>query len=306
MILITGGTGRLGKYISPTLSRQKKLRLMTQFDERGANIMKADLFDKDSLMKACRGIDTVIHLAATLDYTLPAKEVIRINYDGTKNILDAASASGVSKFVLASSTSVYGWKNKNPITENSKLNAKEPYGVSKKKAEYAVRKSGIGYTILRPTVLYGKGFDAGFGTIAKLVKSGKMKILGNGKNRIHFTHAKDCAQAFCLAATKKPFNCAFNVAGPDVITQNEAFGMIARYYGVELPKEHVNKRLALFAAEIDYALSKLRREKPKILPEYVKVIASDRYFDTSKAETVLGYKPAIGYEKGLKDALGAF
>ncbi|MFH0890126.1 MAG: NAD(P)-dependent oxidoreductase [Candidatus Aenigmatarchaeota archaeon] len=307
MILITGGTGRLGKYVSPMLLKSgKKIRLMTQFEERGASVVNANLFDEDSLLRACEGVDTVIHLAATLDYTLPAKEMIRINYGGTKNMLDAASKSGVSKFVFASSVSVYGRSNELPIDEENKLNAKEPYGVSKKKAEEAVKKSGIGYTILRPTVIYGKGFDAGFETIAKLTKSGKMKIIGNGKNRIHFTHAKDCAKAFYLAATKKPFNEAFNIAGPDTVTQNEALKMVARFYGVEPPTKHVNKHIALIMSEISYAAAKARKTKPKVLPEYVKVISSDRYFDITKAKKLLGYKPTIGYKTGLKDALNAF
>ncbi len=304
MLLITGGTGRLGKYIYPLLLKGgKKTRLMAQFEERGTPIVKADLFDEDSLLKACDGADTVVHLAATLDYALPAKEIMRINYDGTKNVLDAASKSGVSKFVFASSVSVYGRNNELPITEETKLNSKEPYGVSKKKAEGGVCKSGLGYNILRPTVLYGKGFDAGFTAIAELVKSGKMKIVGDGKNHIHFTHAKDCAQAFCLAATKKPFNDAFNIAGPDVTTQTEALTIVARYLGAEPPKEHVNKRLALFAAEIGLTLSKLRGTRPKILPEYVKVIASDRYFDTAKAKQIFGYRPVFGYKRGLEDVL---
>lgn len=306
MILITGGTGRLGKYVSSTLLKAgKKLRLMSQFAERGTLIATADLFDKDSLLKACEDIDTVIHLAATLDYTLPAKEITRINYEGTKNMLDAALHCGVSKFVFASSVAVYGRNNKLPITEDAKLAAKEPYGISKKKAEDAIKKSGIGYTILRPTVIYGKGFEDGFVQIAKLVKSGKMRIIGNGENRIHFTHAKDCAKAFYLAAIKKPFNDAFNIAGPDIATQNEALNMVARFYGVEPPTKHVNKHVALIMSEISYAAAKARKTKPKVLPEYVKVISSDRYFDTTKAKKLLGYKPAIGYKTGLKGALNA-
>ena len=309
MILITGANGRLGSYVCKLLSKNgMKLKLMSLIRMhrlKNSSVVYSNLFDKDSLLMACENVDTIVHLAGTVDYTLPAKDIMQINYNGTKNVIDAALKSGVSKIVYASSTSVYGNQKELPITEDSKLKSKESYGLSKIKAEEAITKSGIGYTILRPTVIYGKGFDAGFSSILKLMKSDKMKILGNGKNRLHFVHAKDCAQAFYLAARADAFNDTFNIAGPEVITQEEALKMIANHIKMDPPVQKVSRRLTMLVAKLSYTAARIRRRVPSVLPEYIKVISSDRCYSIAKARNMLNYKPVIDYKKGLKDALSS-
>ncbi len=312
MILITGANGRLGKHVSAYFAK-KRLKTMLMAKEKillgRRDVVVADLFDEDSLLKACKGVDTIIHLAGTVDHTLPPKEMTRINYYGTKNMLDAASDAGASKFVYASSVSVYGEQDNFPICEDAKLNAKEPYGAGKKKAEEYVRNSGMKYTILRPTAVYGRGFDIGLGTIFKLLKSGRMRIIGDGKNKVHFVHADDCAQAFYLAAKNKALGEAFNIAGPESMAQTELLRLAAKKIGVEPPRKHINKHIAMFGSKMAYGILKAGiAGRPEKFGKYLRICRWLLFFfntdyDISKAKRILGYKPIFGYERGLEDVL---
>ncbi|MBI4167930.1 MAG: NAD-dependent epimerase/dehydratase family protein [Candidatus Aenigmarchaeota archaeon] len=307
MILITGADGNLGSYVSQLFSKKGlKTRLMSRGGMkklRNSEVVQADILDKYSLTKTFEGVKTVVHLAATLDFGKSPKEMMKINYEGTKNVLDAALAAGTTKFVYASSVAVYGFNPELPVSENFVLKARDSYGLSKIKSEEVIKKSGIGYTFLRPTVIYGAGFETGFKTIANLIRSGRMKIIGDGENRLHFVHVKDCANAFYLAATKKPFDEAFNIGGPEVITQKEAFALVSEFLGVAPPNEHVNKRIAVWGAKINYIIKKLQGKDPHVLERYIKVLSSDRYYDTSKAKKALGYRPAVGYREGIKEVV---
>ncbi|MBI4177585.1 MAG: NAD-dependent epimerase/dehydratase family protein [Candidatus Aenigmarchaeota archaeon] len=308
MILITGADGSLGSYVSKLFSgKGVKTRLMSRAGMqklRNSEVVLADVLDPDSLTKACDGIKTVVHLAATLDFRKPGREIMRINYEGTKNVLEAAIAAGATKFVYASSVAVYGFDPRLPVKESFGRKAKDAYGLSKIKSEDAIEKSGIGYTSLRPTVIYGRGFEAGFGKIISLVKSGRMKVVGDGQNRLHFVHASDCAQAFYLATTKKPLNTAFNIGGPEIITQENALALVARCLGVDPPTGHIDKRIALWASRLSYLAKKLGGKGAQPFDRYIKVISSDRYYDISRAKEVLGYRPAVGYEKGIGEVVG--
>ncbi len=312
MILITGANGRLGKHISAYFARKGlKPRLMVQEKAAlgGRNIVVADLFDEDSLLKACKGAGTIVHLAGTVDYTLPPKEMTRINYDGTKNMLDAASNAGVSKFVYASSVAVYGNQDNFPIREDFELNAKEPYGISKKKAEDYIRNSGIKYTTLRPTAVYGKGFDIGLGAVFKLMKSGNMRIVGDGENKAHFVHVNDCVQAFYLAAKNKALDGAVNVAGPEAMTQTKLLRLIAEKIGAEPPRKHINKNIAMFGSKVMYNILKSGiADGSEKSGKYLRMCRWLLFFfntdyDISKAKRILGYKPVVGYGRGLDDVL---
>lgn len=310
MILITGADGNLGSYVSRLFSSKGlKTRLMSRTGMqrlRNSEVVQADILDKGSLPKALKGVETVVHLAATLDFRKSPKYMMRINYEGTKNVLDAAVEADAVKFVYASSVAVYGFNPKLPVSEDLGRNAKDAYGLSKIKSEDEIKKSGIGYTFLRPTVIYGAGFETGFKSITSLIRSGRMKIIGDGNNRLHFVHAKDCAQAFYLAAVKKPFNDAFNIGGPEVITQKEAFALVSGFLGVAPPNEHVSKRIAVWGAKINYIIKKLQGKDPQVLERYIKVISSDRYYDISKAKQVLGYSPTVGYRKGIKEVVNSW
>ena len=120
------------------------------------------MFDKKILLDASK-VDIIIHLAG-----ISNGDVFKINYEGTRNLVDACVENKVKKFIFISSFDA--------ILETD-------YGKSKLKAEDYIKNSGLNYIIFRPTVIYGNDNKKDIGRLIKLIKLGVAPILGDGNCR---------------------------------------------------------------------------------------------------------------------------
>ena len=146
MILITGGFGYLGGRIAKRLinSRKEKIVLGTRGispkipkELKGCRAVHMELDDPNQLLSACTNIETVIHLAAmnAPDCTANPEKAFLINSIGTRNLLKAASNSGVKNFIYFSTAHIYGSPLQGLINESTIPNPIHPYAVTHKKAE---------------------------------------------------------------------------------------------------------------------------------------------------------------------------
>lgn len=155
-ILITGSTGFVGSHLAGRLAGcGYSLRELVR---AGASPVRGqpaegDITKLDSLVNACAGIDTVVHLVAVIREKGGAT-FQSVNHLGTVNILRAAAESGVRRFIHMSALGAVN----DPAYK---------YAFSKWQAEEAVKASGVSWTILRPSVIYGRGF----GFFSRLVQS---------------------------------------------------------------------------------------------------------------------------------------
>jgi nucleoside-diphosphate-sugar epimerase len=225
-----------------------------------------------------------------------------VNVEGTRNMLIHSKAK---KFIYLSTTSVYGKRMKeNPARESTPFNPYNFYGRTKILAEKLVReKGGI---ILRSPVIYGEGFNEGFGTVLSQLEKGKMPIIGGGNNLIQWIHISDLVQALLLAKDNGKPGEIYLVAGKEVKTQKELFSILAKCLGAKEPSKNVSKMLALSLAHYSVLSSRIKGKKSKLLPDHINRIASDRTFDISKAEKELGFNPRIGYEAGAKEIVAEY
>lgn len=307
MILVTGGTGHVGSPLVKALVKQGARVRIISLDRnakiKGAEIIYGDILNDEAVKKAMEGVDTVYHLAAIVDYgPSPKKLMYDVNVNGTKNILKYSEGK---KLIYLSTTSVYGRKMKeNPANENTPYNPDSYYGKTKEIAEKLVLDgSGI---VLRSPVIYGPGFTAGFDVSLAQMQKGKMPIIGDGSNRIQWIHISDLIQALLLARDKGKPGEKYLVSGSDTKTQKELSEMTARYLGVEPPKKKVSAFLAYSMASYSSFSAKLKGKKPKLLPEHIARITSDRTFDISKAKRELGFSPKVGYEQGIKEIVNLY
>jgi len=314
VLLITGATGRLGrKLVQVLLKKKHRLRLLVRsekqarkmFGSRAAQFFEADLVKspEKKLVEACRNCSAVVHLAGLVDFQASEREMIVQNAVATEKLVSAARKAGVKRFVFLSSASVYRRIKYLPVDEKHPLTPTTAYGISKKLAEEAVQDSGLDYVILRPTIIYGQGFDEGFGAVVRAVKKGEMKIIGDGLNRVPFIHVDDVVQAILLSLHAKKSRQAFILSGPDVVTQEEALTQVALQLGVPKPTRHVSKKMAYFIAWADEAISRLAGRRPRMQREHVYVLSEDRVFSVEKARKLLGWRPRISFKKGLKQVL---
>jgi nucleoside-diphosphate-sugar epimerase len=257
--------------------------------------VEGDVSDKGSLNSAVVDCDTVYHLAALVSYTAPKSELWKVNVEGTRNLLEAAQGK---KFIYLSSTGVHGKKlTKQPADENEPYRPTDYYGRTKMEAEKLVLAAGG--IALRATDIYGPGFTEGYDIVFKKITEGKMMIIGDGKNRLQYLHVNDLVSALVDAKQHGKPGQAYIVAGSDVRTQEELYGLVAKKLNVAPPAKHVSKKLSLMLMGVQALKHNIAGGKMKLLPAHIEKLAADRIWNISKAEHELNWHPMIRYEEGI-------
>jgi len=307
-ILVTGAAGFIGSFLVKALVKRKENitalvrktsdpKAVKELQGLGANVVIGDLCDKESLEKAVKGMEAVIHCAAVHNENY--EDLKSNNVDGTKNLLDICLKNNVKRFIHISSAVVFG-KIKDG-TEESKCNPESPYAKSKYEGELIVKEyigKGIAATILRPPIVYGPHPRANMIQWLRYIKKGHFMIFGNGTNNIEVVHVDDVAQGVILALNnKKSINQTYIISSP-TITMNEFINLIARIEGVKKPR-HIPIWFANLLAIGFALLSKITKHKPPLTRIKIKNMTRDRSLSIRKAKEELGYEPKITVEEGL-------
>jgi uncharacterized protein YbjT (DUF2867 family) len=236
MILVAGSTGVLGSEIVRRLiSRGQDVRAMVrvtsaperveQLEKAGAEIVRADLKEPETLLAACTGASAVISTVTTILTSQPGDSFEATDRDGTKSLIDAARMSGVTKFVFVSFDTT---------------DAPEyPLSSAKREVEAHLKRSGLDYTILHPSLFC----EIWLGPVlfADPV-AGTAKVYGKGADKIRYVAVADVAE-FAVQSLTNPAarNATIPVGGPDEISQRDAVQIFEEAYGkkfdvVEVPE----------------------------------------------------------------------
>ncbi|MBV7264840.1 NAD-dependent epimerase/dehydratase family protein [Erythrobacter ani] len=180
-VAITGATGFVGSAVLEVARHKRsEVRALTrrpQTDQPGVTWVKGTLDDKSALHELMRGTNAVIHIAGLTNTPNPAR-FEAANVAGTANMIAAARAAGVRRFVFVSS-----------------LSAREPelsaYGASKARAEELVKASDLDWTIVRPPAVYGPR-DADMFELFRAAKYGIVPVPPEGRTSI--IHVEDLAR----------------------------------------------------------------------------------------------------------------
>lgn len=236
-ILITGGAGFIGSHIADyfiekgdevvvldNLSSGKKENL-----SKKTKLIIGSVTDKEILEKAVKGVDCIFHLAAVVSVPLSfqkPKLCMKVNVDGTKNVLEAALKNNVKKVIFSSSAAVYGNNLHTPLKEDEPHKPLSPYADSKVKGEklcIEYSKKGLKTCVLRYFNVYGIRQDpkspySGVITLfsEKAKKSEDITIYGDGLQTRDFINVSDIVQANVLAMEK--LEGIYNVARGEEIT----------------------------------------------------------------------------------------
>ena len=221
-VLITGGSGFLGRNLTKKLKNKKIFIYDTAKPNYKCKFIKGSILNISKINQKLKihKIDTIIHLAASLGVSNTEKkpsEVIDINFIGTLNILNAIKNTKVKKFIFASSSEVYG-DNKKKMPENLELKPKSLYGHTKILGENLVKTYsslfGFDYLIFRFFNVCGYGQREDF-VISKFFRDIKEKkqinVYGSGIQKRSFCHVKDACNAIILTINKKIKNQIFNI-----------------------------------------------------------------------------------------------
>ena len=263
-VLVTGGAGFIGTELVQQL--HKKGYEITILDKQEKPIgldhvkyIQGDLSSPARCVMACAGQDYVIHLAAKAripESFINPDAYFDANVTGTRNILTAASAVGIRKFVYAGSSSVYG----NNVAPNKPTHKPDPlnyYAMSKLFGEHLCKQYKImfdlNYNIMRFFKVYSENQPTSlmFGKFAELVKNGKpVTIHGDGEMRRDYIHVSDVASALIASIESKVKNDKFNVGTGNNISVNAVVDILREYapdleaINVEKPKGYAPETLA--------------------------------------------------------------
>ena len=189
-ILVTGGAGFIGSNLVPELLRRNNRVVclvrpgedVSRIKDLDCRIVYGDLLEKKTLAEAVRGAEYIFHLAALMGGVAP-EALFRVNFEGTKNLIDVCLEQGVAleRFLFASSATVMGPSGKNGLlNESSPCRPLSDYGRSKLLTEeYLLSlKNVLPYTIFRLPVVYGPGSDGGLYIFFKLLSKGLQVNVG--------------------------------------------------------------------------------------------------------------------------------
>jgi len=270
---ITGASGRLGHAVLEKTGAIPLVRKPSGFK----NEIITD-FSEAQLKEILKDADCILHIAGSIK-TWDKKALQDANVELTRKIVECSPEN--CHIVFAGSITVYGKKMKKiPANEETPLNPDTEYAKTKFEAEELVKKKKS-HCILRIGIIYGSAFRDYF-LILKMIEKGRLKILGNGNNRISFVNVEDVAKVFPKAMKT---NGLFIVSGP-AATQKEIYKFAANALGVPAPTGHISPAVAGI-----FARAEELKGNPLITREHISILAADRAFDYSLAEKELGFSP---------------
>lgn len=280
MILITGITGLTGKFLYDSLQKtnlEVKYLVRKTSDiswmKQGEKIAYGNLTEVDYIMNAMEDVDCVLHLA-------PRDLVV--------NIIEACKKREIERIIYVNSTGIY-----------SKFKSSSNIDIMNEKI---VTESGLTYTIIRPTMIYGNNQDGNIKRLAKIMnKSPIFPVLGNGEGLMHPIYAGDLGKFIVsvLLAEEKTRNKEYDVAGKDAIKYIDVLRNIAQAMDKKVVFFHIPYVLALYAGKVGERF-------PNSIVTYEKVLRliEDKNFDYSLAREELGFEP-ISFEEGVKKEIEA-
>ncbi len=285
MILVTGGTGTMGSVLVHMLAkRNERVRVVcmphdpyvSRVKDYATDIRYADVSRKQDCAGLCDGVSTVLHLAAII-LSKDESTFCKINAEGTHNIVDDAKRAKIRHFVYISSASVT-------------YPRPTPYSLSKRAAEEIVKRSGLSYTILRPTLVYGEKGGQEFDIyLDYLKKFPVVPFIGNGAALKRPVYVEDVnAGILAVCGNEKSYGKMYNLSGGETISMIDFTRQCLKLLGIA--HKPVIK-LPLWFCKVLAFLMKLVMADPPLTWQVIAGIIQNANLDPEEAIKDLGYAP---------------
>lgn len=309
--LVTGATGSLGGALALKLADHGvSVRALTRSAGRGrflrergdVDVVEGDITDAGRMRDLSRGCEYLFHTAVVQGTDLD--ELRRVNVEGTRNLAEAAAASGAHRFVHISTVLVYGYRHAAEVAEEMPLTpGQDAYSISKAEAEEAVQSAGettgLSWTILRSGGIYGPRSRAWTARMFRRARRRPVVFVGSGQGSFPAIYVDDLID-LCMVAAVHPRadGEAFNAVMDPAPTVREYMGALSglaghrSWLGIPVP--------LMLAVLYPIALLASPHSRWKDGPDIVRFV--DRYYNYSmaKARDLLGWQPRIGLEEGIQ------
>ncbi|MGC8866005.1 MAG: NAD-dependent epimerase/dehydratase family protein [Bacteroidales bacterium] len=320
-IVITGATGFIGSFLIEEALRRgyRVVAWGREESQKGSlpssvELIRPGFSDYNKMLDALRylktnygKIDAFIHNAG-LTKTLKSSEFIEVNANHTFRLTEALRRSSVEPelFVLMSSLAAAGPGDPvslKPISPHDEPKPNTLYGRSKLMAEQIVRNSGLNYTIMRPTGVYGPG-DKDYLVMLQTVKKGLATAVGFKPHYITFVYVKDLARAVMMATESSHPGGIFHVSDGKTYTDREFRDLCVELVNAKALKINVPEFILKIATLIAEPLGRISHKAPTLNSDkYYTLTAVNWKCDISQTIELLGYHPEYELKRGLEETL---
>ncbi|MBK9781870.1 MAG: NAD(P)H-binding protein [Anaerolineales bacterium] len=282
-VLVTGGTGFTGSRLIPLLLQNGfQVRALTRptSDRSPLSALRVewatgDLANAESFTAALRGVDALVNIAS-------------LGFGHVETILRSAKEAGVKRGIFISTTAIF-----------TQLNAGSKS--IRLAAEEAIQASGLNYTILRPTMIYGSPRDRNMWRLIRLLRiTPIMPIFGDGESLQQPIFVDDVAQAVLLALKNDiTIGKSYNIAGKDPLTYNQVIDTVAAALGKRIWKLYLPYLPIVRALQFTEQM-KLRLP---LKAEQVLRLNENKVFSYEEAQKDFGFTPR-GFGEGIQLEIG--
>ena len=317
-ILVTGASGFIGgRFARFALEQGLDVRVNGRRPEgvehlvkRGAEFIQGDLSDPELVLGLCDDVDAVVHCAGAVGVWGRYEHFHQANVQVTENVVEACLKQRVRRLVHLSSPSVYfdGRSHVGIREEQVPKRFSDHYGATKYLAEqkvFAAEEFGLEVIALRPRFVTGAGDTSIFPRLIAMQRKGRLKIIGNGLNKVDFTSVQNLNDALLsgLLASGPALGQAYNISNGQPVPIWDVINYVFRKLGVPQVNRHVPYGLAYSAALLNESVCRLLpgRPEPSLYRLAVAVMAKDFSLDISRARQYLEYEPRVNLWSALDE-----
>ena len=315
-VLVTGGRGLLGEAVVSELTRRGHQVTSFQRSSAGArphvSEILGDVSDAEAVVEAMAGQEGVVHLAARVSMTGSWRDFLRVNVEGTRHVIDAAQAGGVSRFVHVSSPSVA--HTGHPLVgvgaePADPAGARGAYARSKAIAEQLVLSRAGGaqaVSVIRPHLVWGPGDTQLVGRIAERARRGRLVLIDRGSALIDTLYVDNAATGIAQALER----CHLpEVRGLPLVLTNgqprtvaEMVSRIALAAGARPPTRSLPYPIARGAGSaVEWLWDRLGRDDDPPLTRFVaEQLATAHWFDQRQSRSALAWEPEVSIDEGFE------
>jgi nucleoside-diphosphate-sugar epimerase len=319
-ILVTGATGFIGHHLLATLHQQDcqiTAAMRDDFRQPASipikTIKVGNIDEKTNWQEALQGIDIVIHLAARahiINETIsnPEAEFIKVNTQGTANLIQQSIQAGVKHFIFISSIGAMTTQSDRILTENSPCHPDSPYGRSKLQAEQALinlaKDSNMTWTIIRPTLVYGPGNPGNMDRLMKLIKRGLPLPFGAIKNRRSFVFVGNLVAAIitCLDHPNAA-NQIFLISDNQAVSTPQLIRLIAQQIQQPCQLLPVPTTLLRFLGYLGDTIESITGKNLPFNTYSIDRLLGSLAVDSSYIQKTLDWQPPFTLEQGLAQTI---
>jgi len=307
---ISGASGFIGSSVAEYLaSKGEKYSGISRISSKDINVLICNLSEIDRIKKLLEHKTCVIHCAGYAhDFKAPSSEVKnetwQTNYEGTKNLIEAAAFSGVTKFINLSSVKVYGDVGEEEIRETHITSPVSEYAKSKLAAENFIinygRKHNMHVVNLRLSMVYGNGAKGNLSRMAKMIERNFFPPPPETNNKKSLVYIDDVVNAiFKVTNNSKASLETFNITSPVKTSTRNLYNLLRESLGLKSIKFEFSNSILVFFAKILDNMQIILKTNFSYNSDVLEKLMGNENYSSEKIRKTIGWSSKTNLKDGL-------